>query len=58
MNMAYILHQDQDSDYRTDCERGGKDKSGSRSRRPMYSRRSRPVVHNGIHRRRNKRLSW
>jgi hypothetical protein len=41
-----------------DGVRGGKEKFKP-ARRHTYSRASnRPSVHNGIHRRRNKRVSW
>jgi hypothetical protein len=59
MNMANRSYQEQDFDYLQDTDR--RDKKApevSRSRRASYARSSRPAVHNGIHRRRNKRFSW
>ena len=41
-----------------DSTRGGK-KTHTTRRRPTHARQgARPAVHNGIHRRRNKRFSW
>ncbi len=60
MNMANSQYQEQDFDYQIDVERqaGGKEKT-PRQRKMNYSRASRPaVMHNGIHRRRNKRFAW
>jgi hypothetical protein len=55
MNLAYNLYQDQDREYQRDEDRAGVEKI-PRTRRANYARASRPAVHNGIHRRRNKRL--
>ena len=59
MNMANTAYHEQEFEYYVDTDRReGKEKS-PRSRRMNYSRSSRPsVMHNGIHRRRNKRFSW
>jgi hypothetical protein len=60
MNMANSdYNNEQDFNYQFDDGRrdDAKDKA-SRQKRANYSRPSRPVVHNGIHRRRNKRFSW
>jgi hypothetical protein len=58
MNMAN-QYQEQDFDYQLDTHRrADKVKESARSRRAQYARSSRPAVHNGIHRRRNKRFSW
>ena len=58
MNMAYNNYQVQDFDYSNeDQQEGGKPKD-AKSRRPQYTKRARPVVYNGIHRRRNKRFAW
>jgi len=57
MNMAYNLYQAQEFDYTNEDQQGSKSKT-DRARRPAYARRNRPVVHNGIHRRRNKRFAW
>jgi len=59
MNMANSQDQGQEFEYQfTGDQRGGKEKT-PRARRATYSRANRPVVmHNGIHRRRNKRVSW
>lgn len=57
MNMSYNLYQSSEPDYDNDGPRDDKQKI-SRSRKAIYAKRSRPVVHNGIHRRRNKRFSW
>ena len=56
MNLAYNLFQEQDRDYQRDEERVGLEKL-PRVRRNNYARASRPAVHNGIHRRRNKRFT-
>ena len=57
MNMSYNLYQSSEPEYDNDGPRDDKQKI-SRSRKAIYAKRSRPVVHNGIHRRRNKRFSW
>ena len=58
MNMANSQYQEQDFDYQSDMvRRDGKDKTPQK-RRANYASRNRPAVHNGIHRRRNKRFSW
>jgi hypothetical protein len=59
MNMANSDYQEQEFDYQHSFgRRSSKEKSPSK-RRISYSRSNRPaVMHNGIHRRRNKRFSW
>ncbi len=62
MNMANSDYQEHEFDYQVDVDRrvagGGKEKI-TRQRKMQYARSSRPaVMHNGIHRRRNKRFSW
>ncbi len=58
MNLANSYYQEQGIEYQVDAERhGGKEKTPPK-KRVQYSRSNRPVVHNGIHRRRNKRFSW
>ena len=59
MNMAYNLYQKQDFDYLNEDQQEKGEKTPNRSSRsPNYAKRARPVVHNGIHRRRNKRFAW
>lgn len=61
MNMANSQYQGQEFDYQFDNDRrDGREKSprAASQRRAQYSRTSRPAVHNGIHRRRNKRFAW
>ncbi len=57
MNMPNRYNQEQEFEYQVGEPRVGKTKE-SRQRRPQYSRTNRPAVHNGIHRRRNKRFAW
>jgi hypothetical protein len=66
MNMANSDYEDQDIEYRfdggrksePDGRRGGTE-STSNKRRAKYASASRaPSMHNGIHRRRNKRFAW
>jgi hypothetical protein len=58
MNLANSYNQENELDYQVEPERrSGKDKT-VRDRKMQYSRSTRPAVHNGIHRRRNKRFSW
>jgi len=60
MNMANTAYGDQEFEYQYDAKRTG-DRSKSSDvpkKRMSYSRASRPAVHNGIHRRRNKRFTW
>ena len=57
MNMAMNQYQDQEFDYNVDERRDSKEKTPQK-KRLHYARANRPVVHNGIHRRRNKRYSW
>jgi len=57
MNMAMNQYQDQEFDYNVDERRDSKEKTPQK-KRLHYARANRPVVHNGIHRRRNKRFSW
>jgi hypothetical protein len=66
MNMANNDYEDQDFEYRFDSgrksepdgRRGGNSNT-SNKRRAQYARASRaPAMHNGIHRRRNKRFAW
>jgi hypothetical protein len=54
---SYKLHQEDGPDYVVDTGRG-KEKRSRRQRRPEHSRGIRPIVVNGIHRRRNKRWTW
>ena len=59
MTLAYNpnLFQDEDSDVA--IGRRTVEKTSSRRRRNDYSRgHNRPAVHNGIHRRRNKKFTW
>ncbi len=62
MNLVYSYNQESEIEYEVGIapRRTAKEKvSTAKSRRPNYSRTSRPsVMHNGIHRRRNKRFSW
>ncbi len=59
MNMANSHYQEQDFDYQSDMVRRSEKDKTPRERRMNYSRSSRPaVMHNGIHRRRNKRFAW
>jgi hypothetical protein len=59
MNLANSDYQEQEFDYQVNVERRvGKEKIPRRSQM-QYSRSNRPtVMHNGIHRRRNKRFAW
>jgi hypothetical protein len=66
MNMSNYEYEEQGFEYRFDGDRqrepdgrrGGSVRS-SQKRRAQYSRSNRPaVMHNGIHRRRNKRFAW
>lgn len=57
MNMSYNAYQSQEFEYDNEEPRDSKQKI-TRSRKVSYAKRNRPVVHNGIHRRRNKRFSW
>jgi hypothetical protein len=57
MNMPNRYSQEQEFEYQLGDQRGGKEKE-PRQRRAQYSRANRPAVHNGIHRRRNKRFAW
>lgn len=60
MNMANNDYQEQEFEYQIDDERrvDGKEKT-PRQKRINYARSGRsPAMHNGIHRRRNKRFSW
>ena len=59
MNLANS-YQEQELDYQVNVERrsSGKEKTPRRGAM-QYSRTNRPtVMHNGIHRRRNKRFAW
>ena len=59
MNLANSNYQEQEFDYQVDVTRRGEKEKVPRQRRPSYARTNRPVVmHNGIHRRRNKRFAW
>ena len=53
---SYSYQADYEIDYAVDY--GRRAESDRRKRRPSYSNRSRPVMVNGIHRRRHKRISW
>lgn len=60
MNMSNSYYQEPEFEYGSGAGRRSKDEDKTpRSRRAHYSRTSRPaVMHNGIHRRRNKRFAW
>jgi len=59
MNLANSAYQEQEFEYQVDAERRSSEKEKTPSKKRMqYSRSNRPAVHNGIHRRRNKRFSW
>jgi len=54
--MNRITHEnEQEFDYQVDS-RGAVANLPTTKRRPAHIRRSRPAVHNGMHRRRNKRM--
>lgn len=61
MNLAYNRYQENLRDLENEAEAAG-DKGrddqprAKKVRRNSYAQRSRPVVHSGIHRRRNKRF--
>jgi hypothetical protein len=58
MNMANSQYNEQEFEYQVDNDRrGGKEKARPQ-RRAQYAQANRPAVHNGIHRRRNKRFAW
>jgi hypothetical protein len=54
---SYAYQADYEIDYAVDYARRSTE-SDRRRRRPSYANRSRPVMVNGIHRRRHKRISW
>jgi hypothetical protein len=54
---SYAYQADCEIDYAVDYGRRSSE-TDRRRRRPSYSNRSRPVMVNGIHRRRHKRISW
>jgi hypothetical protein len=55
---AYMITQDYECDYSVDYGRKAPERK-RRSHRPQYSRGgARPVLVNGIHRRRFKRWTW
>jgi hypothetical protein len=57
--MSYNNYQEQNFDYQADGSRREDKEKTPRQRSAKYSRANRPVVmHNGMHRRRNKRFSW
>jgi len=56
MNVSYNPNQDSDRENVRDEERRAAEKS-LRPRRSHYGRSKRPTIHNGIHRRRNKRFT-
>ncbi len=59
MNMSSNEYQEQDFDYQFKGDRKARTSKTPQSRRMQYSRTARPtVMHNGIHRRRNKRFAW
>jgi len=59
MNMANSDYQEQDFSYQAATSRRSDKEKAPRQRRMQYSRSNRPaVMHNGIHRRRNKRFAW
>jgi hypothetical protein len=56
--MNLVCEYNSNGEGSSEYERGNKEKLRS-SRRPSHSRSGgRPAVHNGMHRRRNKRFSW
>jgi hypothetical protein len=59
MNMSANDYQEQAFDYQFKGDRRASTDKTPRQRRMQYGRSNRPaVMHNGIHRRRNKRFSW
>ena len=59
MNMSNNNYQEHDFDYHFDGDRKGAAEKVPRRRKMQYARSNRPaVMHNGIHRRRNKRTAW
>jgi hypothetical protein len=58
MNLANSYYQEPEFEYQTVERRSVKDDKTPRRNRASYSRTVRPAVHNGIHRRRNKRFAW
>jgi hypothetical protein len=59
MNMNANNYQEQDFNYQAyEAPRGGKEKIQRKSRMKYSSTSRAPVMHNGIHRRRNKRFAW
>jgi len=59
MNLANSYYPEQEFEYQVGAERrGGEKEKTPQKKRAQYARANRPVVHNGIHRRRNKRFSW
>jgi hypothetical protein len=59
MNLANSDYQEQEFDYQVNVERRGGKEKVARKNQMQYSRSNRPtVMHNGIHRRRNKRFAW
>ena len=59
MNMANTQYNEHEFEYNVDnVRRDGKEKLPKEKRRPSYANANRPAVHNGIHRRRNKRFAW
>jgi hypothetical protein len=53
---SYAYQADYEIDYAVDYAR--RSETDRRRRRPSYSNRSRPMMVNGIHRRRHKRIAW
>ena len=59
MNMNANNYQEQDFNYQAyDQPRAGKEKIARKSRMKYASANRPSVMHNGIHRRRNKRFAW
>ena len=60
MNMPYHDYMDQQNEYqRSGDTRGESEHPSHRRKKQSYSRRGKgPTAFNGIHRRRNKRISW
>ena len=61
MNLAYNLYQENLRELEIEVEASGEKSRDSqirekKTRRNSYAQRSRPTVHSGIHRRRNKRF--
>jgi hypothetical protein len=59
MNLAYNGYLLQEEEAESASSRRSVEKVSNKSRRTNYSRSTnRPSIHNGIHRRRNKKFNW